>query len=398
MISSNNIVPSQPTVVTDGETPTVAFSSMPLWEGVQKAFGVRRHLPFALAAPINSPIRQVTSAQTISDVVNAYQSDEYTFITPPPGASAWANSLGEGYAEAVRNLIGNVRPKNILEIGGGSTWIASRLRTHFCPQSYVIVDPSVRDSAEGVEVILDYFPSARLADRLFDLILGFNVLEHVPDPLDFLRSIRMRLTPKGKVVLIFPDCERQLLRGDLNVLVHEHLSYFTEASCRFLALTAGFKVLALGRENDTFTALLEVASCHSDTVEELNESQLVLASAGAFRNLLTNTAEKIRQCLNDGHHVAFHGATVGLNTFFHITGLGSHPNIHLYDGDAAKAGLFLPACTTRIISPADESYVRNSLLVVSAMSFFEPIERFAVRTAGLNASKVLPLIGAQFNA
>lgn len=384
-----------PIVSMNEGIPTVTFDSMPFWTGVQKTSGVRQTFPFVLTAAIDSPIRQITSEQIITDVVNAYQSDEYTFITPPPGASEWANSLGESYIGAVKNVIGNESPKNILEIGGGSTWIAHRLREHYRPESYVIVDPSVRDSAEGVEVVLDYFPNPQLVDRYFDLVLGFNVLEHVPDPLSFLCSIRRQLAANGKVILIYPDCERQLLRGDLNVLVHEHLSYFTEASSRWLASAAGFNILALSRENDTFTVVLEAGSGHSDTSQKLNEFQLILASAEAFQNLLTNTAEEIRQHLSNDQHVAFHGATAGLNTFLFITELGNHPNIRLYDGDASKEGLYLPACSTRIMSPMDKSYVRNSLLVVSAMSFFEQIERFAVEKAGLNGSQVIPLIGAR---
>lgn len=380
-----------PIVTMNEGIPTITFDSMPFWTGVRKAPGVRKTFPFALTATIDGPIRQITSEQIITDVVNAYQSDEYAFITPPPGASEWADSLGESYVGIAKNAIGNGFPKNILEIGGGSTWIARRLRDYYNPESYVIVDPSVRDFAEGVEVVHDYFPSPQLVDRYFDLVVGFNVLEHVPDPLSFLCSIRQQLTPGGKVILVYPDCERQLLQGDLNVFVHEHLSYFTEASSRWLAAAAGFKVLALNRENDTCTVVLEAGSSHSDTGEKLNESPLILASIEAIQNLLTNTVGEIRRYLNNDQHVAFHGATGGLNTFLFITELGSHPNIRIYDGDASKVGLYLPACSTRIMSPMDESYVKNSLLVVSAMSFFEQIKRFAVEKAGLDGSRVIPL-------
>jgi hypothetical protein len=66
------------------ETSVITFDSMPFWTGVQKKPGVRQALPFVLTATIDSPIMQITSEQIIVDVVNAYQSDEYTFITPPP--------------------------------------------------------------------------------------------------------------------------------------------------------------------------------------------------------------------------------------------------------------------------------------------------------------------------
>lgn len=382
-----------PNVSMDEGIPTITFDSMPFWEGVQKMPGVRQTFPFSLTASVGSPIRQVTSEQIIDNVVNAYQSDEYKFITQPPGASAWANSLGERSVKAVEEVIGNGHPKNILEIGGGSTWVANRLRERYSPDSYSLVDPSVRESSEGVEVIRDYFPNSRLDGRTFDLVLGFSVLEHVPDPLDFLCNIRRQLAVGGKVVLIYPDCESQLRRGDLNALLHEHLSYFTEASSRWIASAAGFDIISLHCQNDLCTLVLRLRSEDNGTVPKIDESGLLMQSATMFQNLLTNTANKIRLHLENGRHVSFHGATQGLNSFFHMSGLGGHPNVHLYDGDTSKEGLYLPACSTPIMSPLDKSYAENSLLVISAMSFYEQIKRFAIEKSGFDPSRLLPLSG-----
>lgn len=382
-----------PSVAMNGGVPTMTFDSMPFWEGVQKTPGVRRSFDFALTSATDGPIRQVTAAPIIAGVVDAYSSDEYNFITPPPGASAWANSLGERSVRAVESAIGEMRPRNILEIGGGSTWVASRLKDLYQPDSYSLVDPSVRDSAEGVEVIRDYFPNPQLAGRHFDLVLGFSVLEHVPDPLDFLCNIRKQLVAGGKAVLIYPDCEDQLRRGDLNALLHEHLSYFTATSSRCIASLAGFDVVSLHSKNDLFTLVLEARPGDSITGTRIDESELLLHSATMFQNLLTNTAGKIRRCLESGQHVAFHGATQGLNNFFFMTGLGGHPGIRLYDGDASKQGLYLPACSTPIRSSTDGDYAENALLVISAMSFYDQIKQFAIEKAGFDPSRLLPLSG-----
>ena len=155
MIKNRDLINLLPIISIDDGIPTVSFDSMPFWEGVQKAPGIRRTLPFLLTTTIGSPIRQIISEQVITDVVNAYQSDEYKFITNPPGVSAWANSLGERSVMAVENVIVVDYPKNILEIGGGSTWVARRLCERYTPETYSLVDPSVRDQAEGVEVIRD---------------------------------------------------------------------------------------------------------------------------------------------------------------------------------------------------------------------------------------------------
>ena len=381
------------TVSTDISTATISFDAIPLWKGVQKVPGIWQNVPFALTASGGGLIRQVTDKKIIDEVVQAYQSDKYNFITTPPGASEWANSLGELSVTAVTSAVGSGSPRSILEIGAGSTYVASRLRQQYRPDSYVIVDPSIREITNEVEIIREYFPNSQLGERRFDLILAFNTLEHVPDPLAFLHGIRTRLLPQGQVILLYPDCEQQLQRGDLNVLLHEHLSYFTEASSRQLAATAGFDIQSLKSEQDTFFTVL-TAGLEVPEIDPLVESELLLQSAVAFNNVLTGIAAKILKHLDRGEHVGFHGATNGLNTFLFMTGLAAHPNIRLYDGDTSKEGRYLPALYTPIRSPHDRSYAENHLMVISAMSYFDPIVRFAVEKAGLDRSLILPLMAA----
>ena len=234
----------------------MTINSMPLWEGVQSRPGIRFEHPFSLAVEGGVLIQQVTEKEIIDKVVQAYQSESYTFITAPPGASKWANALGDLSVSTVLEVAGHVRPRSILEVGAGSLYVAGKLIDHFQPNEYVIVDPTVHDAMERVEVIHEYFPHPDLGNRQFDLVLAFNCLEHVPDPRAFLDAIRARMSPDGLAVLIYPDCEEQFRQGDLNVLVHEHLSYFTEASSRWLISACGLRVNSLFSRHDTFMMVL----------------------------------------------------------------------------------------------------------------------------------------------
>ena len=96
-----------------------------------------------------------------------------------------------------------------------------------------------------------------------------------------------------------------------------------------------------------------------------------------------------------GQTVGFHGATSGLNTCLHMAGLVNDPNIYIYDGDKTKEGFYLPACSSPIRSPMHIDYSRHSLIVVSAMSFFEQISRFAIDEAGVGKSQLFPLVGLE---
>ncbi|HEV2915728.1 MAG TPA: class I SAM-dependent methyltransferase [Pyrinomonadaceae bacterium] len=91
-------------------------------------------------------------------------------------------------------------------------------------------------------------------DDFFDVVAGFNFLEHVPDPRRTLQEIRRILRPRGLVALMCPN-----MSGIYHLLVDEilgekdplnlswvppaHLSYFNKNSLRVLMEDVGFTVV-----------------------------------------------------------------------------------------------------------------------------------------------------------
>jgi hypothetical protein len=384
-----------PVIFKDEGIVKVSFGNVPIWNGVQKSPGEQKYRSIELSAH-QGLIAQCATSQVVSAVVDRYKADEYKFITPPPGSSEWANSLGDSKLRAVEKVIGDgMRPCNILEIGAGSTWVANKLLEKYDPDSYVIVDPTIQEPSEKVEVIREYFPNSKIAGRHFDFIVGFSVLEHVPDPILFLNNMVKHLSRDGVIMLVYPDCEEQLQKGDINVIVHEHLSYFTEASSRWLASTCGLEIIFLESENDCFTLALCQSSIGLSHENVLDQSELLMESVKSFQSLFGPLKNRVDECLEAGGTVGFHGATNGLNTFLHMTGLGGRSNIYIYDGDKSKVGFYLPACSSPIMHPTEGSYAGHSLIVISAMSFVGSISNFAINEVGMDKSQILSLVGLE---
>lgn len=385
-----------PSVVLSGagHDLTLSIGGLPLWQGVRREPGVHRHFPFRLGFTGPGPIRQTTEAEVVAEVLKSYAEDDYAFLTKPPGASAWADSLGDSKVAAVMENWTGQPPRTILEMGAGSTYVGEKLLGRFGTEpSYTIVDPAVREGGGRIEVVRDYFPTPALQGRRFDLIIGFNCLEHVPDPVSVLAAARQHLAPDGLVLMTYPDTEQNLAEGDINALMHEHLTYFTERSSCWAAQAAGLAVRGLERRAGAFVAVLGHPPEPLEHPGNLWEEDLLRRAAQALDSLLRRTGGEIAARLQRGETVAFHGATNGLNSFLSLTGLGSHPAIRVFDGDDSKVGQFLPVCPTPILSSSDQSYPAHDAIYVSAVTFLPAIRRFAQQVHGLPAERLLPLVG-----
>jgi SAM-dependent methyltransferase len=91
----------------------------------------------------------------------------------------------------------------------------------------------------------------------FDAVTLWDVLEHVPDPVGFLRACTALLKPGGHLFLNVPDLESpeaRLMGRRWPLLLPEHLNYFTRGSLRLCADKAGLEWRAFGRRAVWFSA------------------------------------------------------------------------------------------------------------------------------------------------
>ena len=89
--------------------------------------------------------------------------------------------------------------------------------------------------------------AAQLAEQV-DLVVSFSVIEHVPDPVAFLKEIRPLLAPGGRLLLSTPNRDDLLMRRQLPEYQaffyrQVHLFYFDAASLAATCRRAGFEVV-----------------------------------------------------------------------------------------------------------------------------------------------------------
>lgn len=84
-----------------------------------------------------------------------------------------------------------------------------------------------------------------------DIALSFSVLEHVENPLDFVREMRSAIVDGGRVVISTPNADdilEQLIPEAFRPFNYRtaHLYYFTAESLGFLLRAVGFRWISIG--------------------------------------------------------------------------------------------------------------------------------------------------------
>ena len=151
--------------------------------------------------------------------------------------------------DLVRRLVddGTVRGCHILEIGCGKGGFLTRLVEADDGNTGVGFDPSHlgpdRALDGRVRFVKDYFDPSRL-DRDVDVVVCRHVIEHLPDPVGFLRQIRPAMGPRTRVYLETPCVEWILREQVIWDFFYEHCSLFTARSLALALRRAGIEPLA----------------------------------------------------------------------------------------------------------------------------------------------------------
>lgn len=135
----------------------------------------------------------------------------------------------------------------VTEVGAGVGNFAAALLAEIPVSELWLVEPAENlhprlverfDADARVHVVKGYFGS-HFTPREMDSIIAVNVIEHIQDDAEFLRSALNALTPGGTVVLFAPALE--ILYGTLDE-AFEHYRRYTKSNLVHKLVTTGFRL------------------------------------------------------------------------------------------------------------------------------------------------------------
>ena len=144
-----------------------------------------------------------------------------------------------------RILFAKTAGNKLLEIGVGSGSFLNTARKHGYEVMGVDLSASICRRVDKAYSIKMYQGSllALEGNQLFDVIVINHVLEHVPQPIEFMDRLFRLLTPGGVVHIAVPniDCWEAMLSGWTSFEPY-HLSYFSPETLKKVVLASGFKI------------------------------------------------------------------------------------------------------------------------------------------------------------
>jgi len=200
-----------------------------------------------------------------------------------------------------------------------------------------------------------------------DLLIGNNVLAHVPDLNDFVAGMKILLKPAGIITMEFPHLMRLMEKNQFDTIYHEHFSYLSFATVTEVFLAHGLRIFDV-EELSTHGGSLRVYASHTDDmnkpvnhhVKDLKERE---AAAGfeclrtylSFANRVEETKRGLLtfliQAKQQGKSIVGYGAPGKGNTLLNYCGIRTDFLDYTVDRNPYKHGKYTPGTHIPIFPP-----------------------------------------------
>lgn len=225
---------------------------------------------------------------------------------------------------------------------------------------------------KGVPSLIKFFGTATARDvaaeqGAADVLLGNNVLAHVPDLNDFVAGMKILLKPSGVITMEFPHLLRLVEGNEFDTIYHEHFSYFSFTTVEKVIAAHGL-VLFDVEELSTHGGSLRIYARHADdgtkpVTERVTELRTREANMGfghlefyaAFEEKVKETKRSILEFLikakREKKRVVGYGAPGKGNTLLNYCGIRTDFLDYTVDRNPYKQGKFTPGTHIPILHP-----------------------------------------------
>jgi hypothetical protein len=330
------------------------------------------------------------------DAASVFSSD-YAYFSST--SSSWL-AHAERFTDMIVNRLSLDSHSHVVEVASNDGYMLRNFVKRGIPCQGVEPSASIAAVAEaqGIPVVRAFFGeslgrniSAR--GKLADLIIGNNVLAHVPDINDFCRGLKALLKASGTVTLEFPHLLRLIEGVQFDTVYHEHYSYLSLGTVERIFQSVGLRIYDV-EEIPTHGGSLRVFGCHSECsyptgkrVFELRarETEFGLTSIGLYRGFQAQVdrvknefLEFLLYAKKQNITVAAYGAAAKGNTLLNYAGIKPDLLSVVFDGAGSKQGRYLPGSHIPICNPSMLPVFSPDVLLILPWNLADEIKAIVI--------------------
>jgi hypothetical protein len=248
--------------------------------------------------------------------------------------------------------------------------------------------------AKGIPTLVRFFGSELAAElassgRRADLLVGNNVLAHVPSLNDFVDGLRILLAERGVITMEVPHLLELIRQGQFDTIYHEHFSYFSVTTLRRIFAAHQLRLFDV-ELLPTHGGSLRIYAAHAgDTTKAetpnvdralQKEKQAGLDGFAGYAGF-EEVARKVKRDLlsflisakEKRRRIAAYGAPAKGNTLLNYCGIGTDFIDFTVDRSPHKQNLFLPGSRIPIYAPDKLAVERPDFVLILPWNLREEI-------------------------
>jgi SAM-dependent methyltransferase len=287
-------------------------------------------------------------------------------------SSSWLEH-SRRYSQLIINRLDLGSTSRVVEIASNDGYLLQYFHERGIPVLGIEPAANVAKVAiqKGIPTLVEFFGEATArslaAESAADLLLGNNVLAHVPDLNDFVTGMKILLKSGGVITMEFPHLMRLMDENQWDTIYHEHFSYFSFLTASRVFEAHGLRLFDV-EELPTHGGSLRIYGCHAEDARKpeseaaaalrereravgLEELDTYLRYGGRVEQDKRQILSFLIDLRERGLRLAGYGAPAKGNTLLNYCGVGRDFIGYTCDLNPHKQGHFLPGSHIPIHSP-----------------------------------------------
>lgn len=238
---------------------------------------------------------------------------------------------------------------------------------------------------KGIPALVKFFGSNTARElvasgKQADLLLGNNVLAHVPDINDFVSGMKILLKPQGVITMEFPHLMRLMEQNQFDTIYHEHFSYLSFFTVEKIFAAHGLTLFDV-EELPTHGGSIRIYARHAEDSSKAIGPRVVdlrareesagyarLETYSRFAEQVKETKRKLLEFLirakRCGKTIVGYGAPGKGNTLLNYCAIRTDFVDYTVDRSPHKQGKFLPGTRIPVCSPDRIRETRPDYLLI----------------------------------